>query len=205
MKDKSYGIAINWHYIVVSVFFAAIITLLVMYIPNMREIDYSMMKCVQSVANPFPQIIILLISELGRYHFIWPMAVVSGILISQRYYLQTAMLIIFTQFAYFLTDWLKGLMCRERPCGDALAGFSFPSGHSLINMCFFGILIYLVHRHLSGFLKHFLITILVLFIILVGISRMYLGVHFPTDVLAGMFIGFILVNLYIILDKTIGS
>lgn len=205
MKDKGYGIATNWHYIAVSIFFTAVITLLVMYFPNMREIDYSMMKCVQSVVNPFPQIIILLISEFGRYNFIWPVVVASGILISHRYYLQAAMLIIFTNLAQFLTDWLKGLFCRERPCGDALAGFSYPSGHSIINMCFFGILIYLVSRYVGGFWKHFLITIFVIFIILVGISRLCLGVHFPTDVLAGMFIGLILVNLYIILDKTIGG
>lgn len=205
MKDNGNSIAINWHYIVVSVFFTAVITLLVIYLPNMRELDYSMMKWVQSVVNPFPQIIILLISEFGRYQFIWPILVASGILVSHRYYLQTAMLIIFTQLADVLTDWLKGLMCRERPCGDALSGFSYPSGHALINMCFFGILIYLVSRHVGGFMKHFLITIFVIFIALVGISRLCLGVHFPTDILAGMFIGFILVNLYIILDKTFGG
>ncbi len=201
MKNKEYNLAINLHYIVISVFFIAVITLLVLYLPNIREFDYSIMKSVQSFTVNYPQFVLLLINEFGRYNLLWPIIVSSGILISHRYYLQTAMLIIFTQFSYFLTDWLKEIICRTRPCGDSYSGYSFPSGHTLINMCFFGILIYLISKHLSGFWKHFLITLLVVFIILVGISRLHLGVHYPTDVLAGMFIGFILVNLYIILDK----
>ena len=204
MKDNGFNTAINWHYIAVSLFFTAIITLIVLYMPNFRELDFTVMKWFQSIVTPFPQIILLTITEFGRYHFLLPTLVASGILISHKYYLQTAMLIIFTQTAYYLTDWLKEIICRTRPCGNAYPGYSFPSGHSLINMCFFGIIIYLVSRHTGGFWKHFLITLFVLFIALVGISRMYLGVHFPTDILAGMLLGLIMVNLYIILDKRFG-
>lgn len=202
MKDN--GIAINWHYIALSVFFTAVITLLVLYLPNMREIDFSLMKWVQSTIYPFPQIILLTAAEIARYHFLWPLAVSSGILISHKYYLQAAMLIIFTQAAYWFADWAKELVCRVRPCGDAYPGYSFPSGHALCNTCFFGILIYLVARHVGGFWKHFLITLFVIYILLVCVSRLCIGVHFPTDVLAGIFLGFIFVNLYIIFDKMAG-
>ena len=205
MKDKGNSVAINWHYIAISVFFLTVITLLVLYLPGLREIDYSMMKWVQSFANPFPQAMLLLISEIARYRFIWPIIVSAGILVSHRYYLQAEMLIIFVQLSYILTDWLKEIICRERPCGGAYAGYSFPSGHSLINMCFFGILIYLISRHVSGFWKYLFITLFAIFIFLIGISRLCLGVHFPTDIIAGFLFGLILVNLYIILDKTISG
>jgi undecaprenyl-diphosphatase len=124
-----------------------------------------------------------------------------GILVSHKYYISAFLLVFFTQGAHVLTDFIKNIICRQRPCGDSYPGYSFPSGHSLTAMCFFGILIYLVHRHISGFWKYFFITIFGMLIILNGLSRLWLGVHFPTDVLEGMFLGFILVNLYIILDK----
>ena len=201
MKNNGQSTVYNWHYITVSLIFTVAILLCVLYLPLTKDFDSGMLQAVRANLSWFPQVIPAILGEFGRYHFLWPLIASCGILVSHKYYIPAFLLVFFTQGAYVLTDFIKNIVCRQRPCGNAYPGYSFPSGHSLIAMCFFGILIYLVYRHVSGFWKYFYITILGLLIILTGLSRLYLGVHFPTDVLAGLLIGFILVNLYIILDK----
>ena len=201
MKDSEYSIAINWHYIAVALIFATAILLMVLYMPGIKEFDTAVLKAVQNIPLPFLQYIPALISELDQNYYVWPLLVSGGIMVSHRYYLKTFLLVFFTQASFVLSNLIKGIVCRQRPCGDTYPGYSFPSNHSITAMCFYGILIYLVHKHVHGFWKYFLITLLGLLILLTSLSRMWLGVHFPTDVLEGLFLGFILVNLYIILDK----
>ena len=131
----------------------------------------------------------------------WPLIASRSVLVSHKYYLETFLLVFFTQAAYPLNNLIKNVVCRQRPCGDAYPGYSFPSNHAIIAMCFFGILIYLVCKHTYGFRRYFLVTVFGLLIILTGLSRLALGVHFPTDVIEGYLLGFIMVNLFIILDK----
>lgn len=88
-----------------------------------------------------------------------------------------------------LNNGLKFLMMRVRPNILRLieiGGYSFPSGHAMISMAFYGLLIYFVHR-LKYFknIKILLYCVFVLIILLVGISRIYLGVHYASDVIGG--------------------
>ncbi|MBM7635630.1 undecaprenyl-diphosphatase [Streptococcus saliviloxodontae] len=89
---------------------------------------------------------------------------------------------------------LKYFFQRPRPSISHLVeanGYSFPSGHSLGMMLILGSLIVISCRLLtSKKLAYGLSVILGLLILLVGISRIYLGVHYPTDVVAGFAIGF---------------
>ena len=84
---------------------------------------------------------------------------------------------------------LKEIIQRPRPDGFRLiteVGYSFPSGHSMVAMAFYGLLIYLVWNYESSrTLRHLFCTTFVLVIVLTGISRIYLGVHYASDVLAG--------------------
>jgi undecaprenyl-diphosphatase len=91
---------------------------------------------------------------------------------------------------------LKGFYERVRPepyFGYLLpSSFAFPSGHALGSFCFFGILAILISRHLDDRKTVWLIrTLAVLLILIIGFSRVYLGVHYPTDVIAGYFAGLI--------------
>lgn len=90
---------------------------------------------------------------------------------------------------------LKNLFNRPRPDIPLLyeaRGLSFPSGHALMSVTFYGLLIYIVHRSKgNAFLRWTLIVLLALLILVVGFTRIYLRVHYTTDVLAGFAIGFL--------------
>ena len=87
---------------------------------------------------------------------------------------------------------LKYIIQRPRPTEYRIideSGYSFPSGHSMVSAAFYGLLIYLIYKKIKNkYIKFALIAILTLLIILIGTSRIYLGVHYTSDVLAGFLI-----------------
>lgn len=95
---------------------------------------------------------------------------------------------------------LKNILKRPRPVGYNLineTGFSFPSGHSMASMAFYGFLIYLIYKNIKNkYLKWSLIIFLGLLIVSVGTSRIYLGVHYTSDVLAGFLLSIAYLILY---------
>ena len=90
---------------------------------------------------------------------------------------------------------LKGLFDRERPTIPLLfhaKGLSFPSGHALMSVTFYGLLIYMIFKSVKNpTLKWTLIGLLIILIMIIGMSRVYLRVHYATDVIAGYCIGFL--------------
>jgi len=91
-----------------------------------------------------------------------------------------------------LNQILKHIVQRPRPTEHRIideSGYSFPSGHSMVSAAFYGFLIYLIYKNVKNkYLKWGLITILSLLIFLIGTSRIYLGVHYTSDVLAGFLV-----------------
>jgi undecaprenyl-diphosphatase len=89
-----------------------------------------------------------------------------------------------------LNKGLKELFSRERPLTNILEeGYSFPSGHAMVGLIFYGFLAYLCYTHIPAmkYFAHFLI----LLIFLIGISRAVIGVHYLSDVIGGFAIGYI--------------
>ena len=96
---------------------------------------------------------------------------------------------------------LKQIVQRPRPTEYRIVnetGYSFPSGHSMVSMAFYGFLIYLIYKYVKNpYLKIGLITFLSILIISIGFSRIYLGVHYTSDVMAGFCISVSYLVLYV--------
>ena len=100
-----------------------------------------------------------------------------------------------------LNSIVKHLVQRPRPEGVHLVseqGFSFSSGHSITSMFFYGLAIWLVWRYVENPRVRGVLTVLLAIpMLLVGPTRIYLGVHYPTDVLAAWCLGFAAIVLTI--------
>jgi undecaprenyl-diphosphatase len=99
---------------------------------------------------------------------------------------------------------LKQIFARLRPGEPLLApalGYSYPSGHSMVSFTFYGLLIFMSIRYARPIWLSWLIsTALALLIVLIGFSRVYLRVHYASDVLAGFAVGiaWLLVSLFLL-------
>ncbi len=95
---------------------------------------------------------------------------------------------------------LKNILQRPRPIEYRIideVGYSFPSGHSMASMAFYGFIIYLIYKNVKNkYLKWFLITVLGILIASIGFSRIYLGVHYTSDVLAGFLLAIAYLMVY---------
>lgn len=96
---------------------------------------------------------------------------------------------------------LKSLLQRSRPTEFRIineTGYSFPSGHSMISMAFYGFIIYLIYEKVKNkYIKWTSITLLSILIVMIGFSRIYLGVHYVSDVLAGFLFSIAYLIVYI--------
>lgn len=99
--------------------------------------------------------------------------------------------------ASLLNVGLKTFFARARPEAffdyyPAPQSFSFPSGHALFATCFFGGAAVLLSHRLRGRPAQLLVWAIALVLtVLIGVSRVYLGVHYPTDVLGGFAVGIV--------------
>ena len=100
-----------------------------------------------------------------------------------------------------LNQLLKRILQRPRPTEYRIieeTGYSFPSGHSMISMAFYGYLIYLIYKYVKNkYIKWISIVLLSILICAIGISRIYLGVHYTSDVLGGFLISISYLIIYI--------
>lgn len=104
-----------------------------------------------------------------------------------------------------LNKWLKDFTGRERPMtGPGAESLSFPSGHAMVGLFFYGLLLYfaLAYTKQSG-MRFFIAIFGVIFIALLGTSRVFLNYHYPSDVFAGYAAGYICLILGVLLYEWI--
>ncbi|KMM36222.1 phosphatase PAP2 family protein [Guptibacillus hwajinpoensis] len=155
------------------------------------QFDQTIISAVDVIRSDWMLSIMEVITELGA---VWWITVVSILTVAILWFRKKDLwsimfFIIAVAGGGLLTKVLKHFFARSRPTVDAAydaVGYSFPSGHAMGSFILYGFIGYLIIRSQRGKTTKWISGILVaLFILLIGFSRMYLGVHYPSDVLAG--------------------
>lgn len=157
---------------------------------KMDLFDNLVILLVRHFSNPGLDRTMITISSLGYgYFYTGLMAILLLVFSIYRKWNEALMLSLCLAGGALLEFLLKHLFVRARPDMSRVvyeAGYSFPSGHAMVSLCFYGMLAYLISRKLTSWRWRITILILTLLLVMaIGISRIYLGVHYPTDVLAG--------------------
>jgi undecaprenyl-diphosphatase len=131
-----------------------------------------------------------LVTALGYYWAVLPLLAVAVVSIYRwGWRLSAVLLVVSTGGSIVLTTVLKVVFKRARPelfdAGYDASFYSFPSGHATVAVGFYGMLTVILAYRLEGFARWAAAASGVLVVLLIGFSRLYLGVHYPTDILAG--------------------
>jgi len=157
--------------------------------------DFRIFDWVANYVTPFNTSLMQTVTFLGTHKFLIPanMLLTAYFLFirKHRWYSIKVASIALSSTAIMLL--LKNIFSRQRPLLPLLEpalGYSFPSGHSMMSFVFYGLLMYLAGKYISNrWLKIATMTALLTLILLIGFSRIYLRVHYASDVLAGFFMG----------------
>ncbi|GFE69130.1 phosphatase PAP2 family protein [Chroococcus sp. FPU101] len=168
-------------------------------------LDSSFLLWLHTFANPHLDAVMLFITKLGNPSTIVSVAGVTlGILWWRRYREETKIFVITCLGALILNTELKLFFSKVRPQLWELLisekSFSFPSGHALGSLVLYGFIAYELTNHYPKYTA-LIYTLAVILIAAIGISRLYLGVHWPTDVIAGYGVGFLWLMLCITMLK----
>ncbi len=156
-------------------------------------IDYRIFLIVRQIINPQGLKAAKMLTILGTGGFLVPAYILIVIYLEKRNYRCLACLTAITAVSSLLLGWLlKWVFHRSRPLEHLVSGaggYSFPSGHALGGFIFSGIILYLLWRtKLSVYFKSMLSVLIVILGFGIGMTRIYLHVHYATDVIGSLFI-----------------
>jgi undecaprenyl-diphosphatase len=155
-----------------------------------QAVDQGTLQSLRRHAYPWLTDVMVAVTFLGS----WPV-ILAGVAVfawlNRRYpHRGTCFLVVAIAGAAFLSLSLKLVFHRPRPTIVpplvTVGSYSFPSGHALLSLTFYGTIAYLVACRTASWWRAWLIRLgAVFFVVLIGLSRVYLGVHYVTDVVAG--------------------
>ena len=175
----------------------------------MGNFDQSITDSILAYRSPSLTDYFTFVTDVGDVQGYLVMVVLAGALIyyalkKWKYVVQTVVVLFLATISNVI---LKKVFNRSRPEIEHLVSvktLSYPSGHAMSSIAFYGFLIYLVYKiKMNKALKIALILLLSLLIFSIGTSRVYLGVHYPSDVLGGWIAGAIWVLFFILLFNLI--
>ena len=196
MKNKKYLIVIG----ILSLIF--IINTILVLLGKTSGFDNAVYNLVRSLECDFFDKYFIFITKLGNVSVVAGVIILLIILFRNKHSIMFASL---GMISAVTNKTIKHIIKRKRP--DVLklikqGGYSYPSGHSMISVSIYGYLCYLAFTKIkNSILKWLCSIILVILILSIGISRIYVGVHYASDVLGGFTLALIELMLIIGLTK----
>lgn len=190
--------------IIILLLLFVIYTLVIKFCPIITEWDKNFIIYLQNNLKDLPLIIPQLPDcKLYSVMIAIPLIVGGIYFFNKKKYLDIVFLSTIPLVTFLLNCIIKPIVHRMRPPYELQLlvhphSFSYVSSHSLVTFCLWGVVIYLVYQNCQNkILKTVIIILSVIWIIFVGFSRIWLGVHHLTDVLAAYLLGYILVLFYV--------
>ncbi len=173
---------------------------------SMQRFDSTVRAMVHAYATPALTQVMQAFSFLGSLDFLLGLFLfLIAIFLTMKLKRSAIWFTVSVVGAQILDAILKLAFHRARPMpffGTDPASYSFPSGHAMTSVCFYGVLAGLLSAHVHSLRARILIwTASGMLIAGIGLSRIYLGVHYPTDVIAGYLAGGIWVNTLLIASR----
>jgi undecaprenyl-diphosphatase len=170
-------------------------------------LDFRIQRFVEGIITPDVTRFMVDITNFGGvYLIVFVTGAAALYLLYKRYWWELFTFFLVTGGGETLLALLKLLFHRPRPAKQLVMahGYSFPSGHAFSAVVVYGFLIYMTWKLIrSEALRFIIFFVAILLIVLVGISRVYLNVHWLTDVLGGYTAGFAWLIFSIIMVNTI--
>jgi undecaprenyl-diphosphatase len=163
-----------------------------------ERLDFAVLLWLREFQSPTLDSIAWFCSLLGSELLAVFLALLLGLFAMRRRWGAGVALLVVTVGAQLENNLLKDLFQRTRPAPITglipAQAFSFPSGHAMVAAAFYAFVAYLSWRLLRGWLRVACVVALALVVLLIGASRLYLGVHYLTDVVAGFLAGLFWAN-----------
>ena len=170
--------------------------------------DLGVRAAVRSLESPFMTSVMWGASVFGAPKYLAPLALVAAAVFLYRGWRRGALLTLVMVLGTVVLDvGLKHLFARARPQPffdfyPLPGSYSFPSGHAMFSACFFGGIAALVAHRLDSRVRQVALWAAALALaLLIGVSRIYLGVHYPSDVLGGYAVGVVWVAALALGDR----
>jgi membrane-associated phospholipid phosphatase len=189
---------ITW--LLAAAFLVSIFIVWMVFFSDRNLLDQKIFSDIAPHISPGRTTYMLAVSFLGNHQFLIPAnlsLVALFLFINNRW--EAIRVAVVALSSLTLMSLLKNLFHRHRPDNPLVNGitnFSFPSGHAFMSVAFYGLLIWWAATGIKNkWLQAIVISILLLLIITIGFSRIYLRVHYATDVVVGYCIGFVCLSL----------
>jgi len=165
------------------------------FIQKKTTFDEKAFVAVSEYVTPARTSIFRVISFLGKHTFLIPANFLLIFYFLQQknrwFAIRVGALALSSLSLMFLLKLTFQRLRPDVPLLEKVQGFSFPSGHALMSVVFYGLLIYIAwHEIQTRWIKNLTIAFLGVLILLIGFSRIYLRVHYASDVIAGFAVGF---------------
>lgn len=193
MKKRNYGLL----YGVFAIFLVLVFGTLVRIKDGPILFDTALMDVITSHRSKVATVFMKGVTFLGsKYLLILSLIILSVYYINSMERRKAWLVINSVVVSFSLNALLKRIFIRTRPTSYMIikqGGYSFPSGHSMLAMSFYTSITYIVLMKIKNpNLRRMLWTLNFLIVFSIGYSRMYLGVHWPSDIIAGYLMGFLI-------------